>query len=1025
MSDLLRFVLLSVPLVGAYAMFALGISAIFRASRVLNLAHGAMAMAPAYVFYSLVEYAGLNRYVALVVAVGSGGLLGVVVEWLFVRRLRAQGPTAQTVGTVAVTGLLVAVVAKIFGSASVTTPDIFPDRVLRVADTAISYGNLGLFAVGLISSAATFAFFRFTDYGLAMRGAAQNRAAARLMGIDPDRAASAAWAIGGVLAALAGILLAAVTVLDPYTLALQVLPAFVAALIGGIESLVGAMMGAVVVGLVFAVLPLIEALPIIGRVVSGPGATQMVLTVIVLVVMVFRGRRIAGVEEAGVGFAGGQTFKRFEPSRYTNRLIAGLVVLAVFPWVMQTSILGSSLKAMQFALMAVSLVILIGWVGQISLSQATFVGLGAFVTALAGREFGLGFPATLVVGAGAGVAAATLLGVVALRVRGLYLAVATLIFAWMGQEYLFRASWLGVSGGSSLLPVQTIGTPGSIPSFDLTSRRVLYYVILAVLGTTLIAAANLRDTRTGRAFFAVRGSEMAAASLGIDVMRTKLAAFAVSGGLAGLAGTLAALEQGVIVQSQFVYTESLQLLAIAVVGGLTSLSGAVAAGILFAALNEIFFQYRALAGWLPTVSAGLLAVVLLAYPGGLAAAPAGFRRVLERFQPTSRLLDRGSDLVAVPFRAIGRSIWMGMRLLFTVAGTFRRGPHEDAPPQEPHSLDAAFDWMAVADARAATGIRGSGHPPSEPPRPKYVGLRPGDVKAGIGNPNGHRPETTATAIPGVGALDDRPRAERKPHIEAEDVTVRFGGLTAVDDASLRVYENEIVGLIGPNGAGKTTLFNAILGLNDPATGTVRIHGQDVKGKGPHERARLGVARTFQVVQLFSELNVSDNLLVATHMHNDSGLFSNIAASQRTLDAEVEARKRVDRIIELLHLEEVRGAQVTDLPFGLLRMVEMGRALVTGAPVLMLDEAASGLNDTETDRLVGVVRDVRDLGVSVLLIEHDIRMVTGVSDYMYCLDRGRMIAEGTPDQVKRHPEVVTAYLGASADDEATQEAEVDA
>jgi ABC-type branched-subunit amino acid transport system ATPase component/branched-subunit amino acid ABC-type transport system permease component len=607
-----------------------------------------------------------------------------------------------------------------------------------------------------------------------------------------------------------------------------------------------------------------------------------------------------------------------------------------------------------------------------------------------------------------------LLGSVALRVRGLYLAVATMIFAWMGQEWLFRASWLGVSGGSSGIPNQTIGTPGAIPSFDLTNRRVLYYIFLAVIVAVLIAAANLRDTRTGRAFFAVRGSEMAAASLGIAVTRTKLAAFAVSGTLAGLAGTLVMVEQRGVSPTQFFFTVSLQFLAMAVVGGLTSLAGAVAAGILFASLTEVFFRYAALSGWLEIVSAGMLAAVLLLYPGGLAAAPAGFERMFARYR-TTRV---GAAVAATGalLTAAGGLMLRGLTHLVTrlVSGLARS---EDDQEREREHL-GKFDWMTVTEAGLAPAMATAAGGTVTIPRPKYVGRKPGELASGNGG-------TAVVATSGRVRTDDRPREEREALIEATDITVRFGGLTAVSDASLTVYENEIVGLIGPNGAGKTTLFNAILGLNDPAAGAVRIHGEDVKGMGPHQRARLGVARTFQVVQLFNDLNVSDNLLVATHMHNDSGLLSNIAAGRRTLEAEVGARKRVDRIIELLHLRDVKDAQVTDLPFGVLRMVEMGRALVTGAPVLMLDEAASGLNDAETDRLVSVVRDVRDLGVSVLLIEHDIRMVTGVSDYMYCLDRGKLIAEGTPDQVKRHPEVVTAYLGASVDADETQEAEVDA
>jgi sulfate-transporting ATPase len=923
MSRLLVFAFLSIPLIGAFAMFSLGIVVIYRASRVLNLAHGAMAMAPAYAYYSLTK-AGLPTFVALPLGVLCGAGLGVVVEWAFVRRLRRQGPTAQTVGTVAVTGLLIALVGKLYGTGTIAAPTIFPDHILRVGTAGVRVGDLGLLAFGLATSAGLFAFFQFTELGLAMRGAAQNRSAALLMGIDPNRAAAGAWALGGGLAALAGILLAAVTNLSPYTLSLQVLPAFVAALIGGLESLPGALGGSVVAGLAFGLVPALSTTPGLKRIFQLTGAPQLVLTVLAVVVMVVRGRRFSGSESGEAGLVGDGA----RGSRGTGRRertpvgraapVLGVLLLVVWPWVVPFSVLGSSLLAVEYAVVAISLVVLTGWVGQISLAHASFVGLGALLTGMAARNVGIGFPLNIVAGVVVASVVATALGAVALRVRGLYLAVATLIFAWMADAFLFQSPWVGIKGGNSTIPNQHIGRTGGFPSLDLTNRRAVYIALVIVLALVTAALANLRDTRTGRAFFAVRGSELAAASLGIDVVRYKLVAFALSGALAGLGGSLLMIEQRTVVPSQFLFTVSLQFLAIAVVGGLGSLSGAIGAGVLFASLNELFFRVDALSGWLDVVSAALLALVLLAYPGGLAAAG---RRL-------SRLL-----------------------------------------------------WRPAVDAPGAPGVS------------VVVEVAP------------------RVALPVVLPPD---REDRGVLLDARGITVRFGGLTAVADASIQVREGEVVGLIGPNGAGKTTLFNAILGLNEPAAGRVSLYGHDVTDMPPHVRAELGVARTFQVLQLFNELSVFDNLLVATHLEHRSGLFGNLSASPATLAAEAAARRRVDEVLGLLGLSDIAEESTRNLPFGVLRMVELGRALVTGARLLLLDEAASGLNDAETDRLMDVVRDVRGMGVSVLLIEHDVRMVTRLSDYMYVLDQGRLLAEGEPDAVRRDPAVIAAYLGGAAE-----------
>jgi len=687
-------------------------------------------------------------------------------------------------------------------------------------------------------------------------------------------------------------------------------------------------------------------------------------------------------------------------------LVAAAFILVGWIWVAPFSLLGTANLSMTYALVAISLVVLTGWVGQISLAHASFVGIGAFVTGVVTRSWSLPFPLTLPVAGLAAGGVAALLGVVALRVRGLYLAVATLIFAWMAQEYLFNQPWLAGTGGSAEAPARAIGVKGAFPYLNFVERRTFYFVLLTVLAAAVLGSANLRDSKTGRAWFAVKGSEIAAASLGIDVTRYKLLAFAVSGFIAGVAGNLVITHQQVATTSSFAPNVSLFYLAIAVVGGLTSLPGAVASGVLFASLEELFYRVEALSGFLEIVSAGLLAVVLLFFPAGLSGIPSRLdapARVVGRWllaAPTSILAawrarghvptDRseempdalagggGVDDAAVPSPATATAHQPRLRV------PSRRGPV--------NTPDALAQTLVKVTAEAM-GVVPEQLQPNAP------------VVAAHATPAVHYEPGTATKI------DLPPRPERPIVLAARDITVRFGGLTAVDTAQLEVRQGEIVGLIGPNGAGKTTLFNAISGLNEPTSGTVELFGNDVTNLPVHERARRGMGRTFQMIQLFPQLSVFENLLVATHVRNATGFVGHLTASWGAVEKERASRERVRHVVDILNLQDVAHRPVTGLPFGVLRLVEVARALVTGAPFVMLDEPASGLDNAETDRLTDLLLWVRQsLGVALLVIEHDVKMVTGLTDYMYVIERGRPIADGTPAEVQRNEAVIAAYLG---------------
>jgi branched-chain amino acid transport system ATP-binding protein len=261
-----------------------------------------------------------------------------------------------------------------------------------------------------------------------------------------------------------------------------------------------------------------------------------------------------------------------------------------------------------------------------------------------------------------------------------------------------------------------------------------------------------------------------------------------------------------------------------------------------------------------------------------------------------------------------------------------------------------------------------------------------------------------------------------PVLEAEELSIRFGGLQALLDVSLKVDEFEIVGLIGPNGAGKTTCFNCITGFYRPQSGRVTFKGEDVSDLGAHERAALGMGRTFQQVGLVKSTTVLDNLLTAQHSEVGYGAVAGMLGSPASLRTERVLRRRADAILEILGLDHLRDMPVQGLSYGTLKRVEIATALATDPDVLLLDEPSSGMGPEEAHRLGDELLELRNLfDLSILMIEHHVPLVVRVCDYVYVLNFGRMLTEGLPHDVQRHPEVVAAYLGEEAP-EAEREAE---
>jgi len=255
-----------------------------------------------------------------------------------------------------------------------------------------------------------------------------------------------------------------------------------------------------------------------------------------------------------------------------------------------------------------------------------------------------------------------------------------------------------------------------------------------------------------------------------------------------------------------------------------------------------------------------------------------------------------------------------------------------------------------------------------------------------------------------------------PPLEALDITVRFGGLTALDRVSLTVPPASIAGLIGPNGAGKTTLFNSVAGLVTPASGRVRLFGTDVTEWSPHRRARLGVGRTFQRLELFGSITVLENLVMAAESRTGGGgLLTDLLALPPTVEGRARAEKRAREMLDALAIRDYEHSLAADLPLGVSRLVELGRALCTEPKLLLLDEPSSGLRVDESRRLAATLRQLRDDdGMSILVVEHDMSFVLGLCERVTVLDFGRVLAEGPTDEIRANPQVQAAYLGDELD-----------
>jgi ABC-type branched-subunit amino acid transport system ATPase component/ABC-type branched-subunit amino acid transport system permease subunit len=549
-----------------------------------------------------------------------------------------------------------------------------------------------------------------------------------------------------------------------------------------------------------------------------------------------------------------------------------------------------------FGVISLSLVVVTGYAGQVSLAQLTLAGVGGFLVATIGTSWGVPFPIAPLLAACGATVIGVVVGLPALRVRGLPVAVVTLSLAVALQALWFRNSDIVPAAGKNVTPPSLFGidlSPGSGAAFPRLSFCLMVLVVLALVA---IGVAMLRGSRLGSSMLAVRANERSASASGINVVATKIAAFAIGAFIAGLGGTLLGYRLGNVTWDSFDVLLGLGMFATVYLVGVTSVSGGIIAGlvgyggILYYAADKWWNvdQY-----WFQIVSGALLVLTLIIHPEGLMGPI--HRRLAERRAPR---------------------------------------PAEELPEVAPEA----------------------------PPAP-------------------------AT---GAGHADEEPAAIGLTVLSVEGVEVRYGGVLALSDVSFDVAAGSIVGLIGPNGAGKTTLVDAISGFT-PCAGRVVVDGVDLEGRPPYLRNRSGLARTFQGLELWSDLTVEENVQVGHR------------ASRRS-------REDVAELLALLGLEGQGERLAGELSQGQRQMVSIARALVSDPTVLLLDEPAAGLDTHESQALGVTLRSIRDSGVTIVLIDHDMELVLNLCDEIQVLDFGRLIASGSPDEVRSDRSVTAAYLG---------------